>query len=328
MIMKKFTYKKLLKAISFLVLSIAFAVNAYSQNWCPAGATWYYTDESATMSGYSKLTYSHDTIINSIGCKIITHYAEGDGIFGHYAGFRFSSPYFTYEQNGVAYLYNNKEGNNKFDTLFNINAQIGDKWRFPLVDTICADSTYFMKVLNTGTKTLNGFNLKWLYIKTGPIPYPGSGDFLYGFDTITERFGPRYDDICYGLICNNSADECAHGGLRCYSDDAFGVYSTGLTSSCDYLTGTTETQIRQEILKIYPTLAQSQITLEFDLTVPISASIEIRNILGQSVKIIDNITFSNSKNKIEIDVSEFSKGLYFLEVQNENKFMSKKFVRQ
>lgn len=313
-----------LKFILFIFLCFQFAV-AKAQVWCPAGAMWYYTDNSADISGYSKLTYTIDTLINSINCKKITHYYQGDGWLGPYSFY--GSPFYTHEQNGVAYLYNNRYGNNKFDTLFNINAQIGDKWRFPLVDTTCADSTYFMKVLNTGTKTLNGFNLKWLYIKTGPIPYPGSGDFLYGFDTITERLGYRYDDICYGLICNNSADECAHGGLRCYSDDAFGVYSTGLTSSCDYLTGITESQIGKEIFKIYPNPAQSQITLEFNFTKTQNTLIEIKNILGQTVKTIDNRAFTIGKNKIEIDVSELSKGLYFIQLQSESKIMSTKFAK-
>lgn len=310
-----------------LILTFTFPLIAVAQNWSPTGATWYYSDESATMSGYSKLTYTHDTIINSLTCKIITHYAEGDGIFGHYAGFRFSSPYFTYEQNGVAYLYNNKEGNNKFDTLFNINAQIGDKWRFPLVDTICADSTYFMKVLNTGTKTLNGFNLKWLYIKAGPFPYAGSGSFISGFDTITERLGPRYDDICYSS-CYNSPDECAHGGLRCYSDDAFGVYSTGLTSPCDYLTGIAESQIGQGVLKIYPNPVTTELEIEFRDTHTLqNIIIEIKNMLGQTVKTFDSRLLANCKNKIEIDVSELSKGLYFVQLQNENNILSKKFVK-
>ena len=324
--MKKFTYKKLLKVIRVFLLCTTFAVNAHSQTWCPAGATWYYTDESADMSGYSKLTYSHDTIINSLTCKIITHYYQGASWLGPYSFY--GSPFYTYEQNGVAYLYNNKDGNNKFDTLFDINAQVGDKWRMTLVDTLCNDTLYFMKVLNTGIKNINGFNLKWLYVKAGPV----GGSFPSGFDTITERLGYRYDDINYAL-CYNSPDEFAHGGLRCYSDDAFGVYSTGLTSSCDYLTGISESQIGQGVLKIYPNPAQSQITLEFNFTKTQNTSIEIKNILGQTVKTIDNRAFTNGKNNTStklsmiIDVSEFSKGLYFVHLQSENKIISTKFVK-
>lgn len=319
--MKKFTCKKLLKAISFIILSFAFALNAHSQTWCPAGATWYYTDNSVDVSGYSKLTYTIDTLINSINCKKITHYFKGDSWLGPYSGY--GLPFYTYEQNGVAYLYNNKYGNNNFDTLFNINAQIGDNWRFPLVDTACVDSLYFMKVLNTGTKMLNGFNLKWLYVKKGP--YDNSG-FNYVWDTITERLGNRFDDLHYSM-CYNTPDEYAHGGLRCYSDDAFGLYSTGLTSPCDYLTGISKKQIGHEILKIYPNPAQSQITIEFELSNTKNTIIEIKNALGQTVKTIDNKALSKGKKKIEIDVSEFSKGLYFIQLQCETKIISTKFAK-
>ncbi|MES2398086.1 MAG: T9SS type A sorting domain-containing protein [Bacteroidota bacterium] len=313
--MKNFTCKKLLKAISFIVLNIAFIVNANSQTWCPAGATWYYTDNSADISGYSKLTYVSDTLINSINCKKITSYHEGTGWQGPYSGY--GLPFYTYEQNGVAYLYNNSFGFNKFDTLFNINGQIGDKWRFPLVDTICSDSTYFMKVLNTGTKTLNGFNLKWLYVKAGPFPYAGSGSFIYGFDTITERFGPRYDDICYAS-CYNSPDECAHGGLRCYSDDTFGVYSTVLTSSCDYLTGITESQIGQEIFKIYPNPTENEITVEYYGNIEQRLTLDLYNLIGERV---GSYQLNKGNNTTKIILSDYEAGIYFYKIISDDKII-------
>lgn len=311
--MKKFTCKKLLKAISFIVLNIAFIVNAHSQTWCPAGATWYYTDNSADISGYSKYTYASDTVINSINCKKITSYHEGNSWQGPYSGY--GLPFYTYEQNGVAYLYNNRYGNNKFDTLFNINAQIGDKWRFPLVDTTCADSTYFMKVLNTGSKILNGFNFKWFYIKEGPIDYSGDGNFTYSFDTITERLGIRYDDIdyapCYGITA-----EGAHGGLRCYSDDAFGVYSTGLTSSCDYLTGIAESQIGQGLLKIYPNPAKNEITVEYYANIEQILTLDLYNLIGERVGAYQ---LNKGNNSTKIFLPDYEAGIYFYKIISEDK---------
>lgn len=81
-------------------------------------------------------------------------------------------------------------------------------------------------------------------------------------------------------------------------------------------------------LSIYPNPAQSYITIEFDLTETKNVSIEIKNILGQTVKTIDNNAFSNGVNKIEFDVSEFSKGLYFVHLQSENGILSKKFIKE
>lgn len=91
---------------------------------------------------------------------------------------------------------------------------------------------------------------------------------------------------------------------------------------------TTGDLVQNIFLNIFPNPATNHITIEFDLTETTNISIEIKNILGQTVKEIDSSLYSNGKNKIEIDVSEFSQGLYFMQLKSENEFISKKFVKQ
>lgn len=79
---------------------------------------------------------------------------------------------------------------------------------------------------------------------------------------------------------------------------------------------------------LYPQPAQSQITIEFDLTETKNVFIEIKNVLGQNVKIIDNRSFTNGKNKIDVNVSDLSNGLYFIQLRNNKKNLSKMFVKQ
>lgn len=79
-----------------------------------------------------------------------------------------------------------------------------------------------------------------------------------------------------------------------------------------------------EELNIYPNPATNQIVIELIETK--STSIEIKNILGQTVKTIDNRVIN--KNQIEIDVSEFPNGLYFVQIQNGNKMEREKFVKE
>lgn len=276
--MKEFLYRKLLKAISIFLLCFVCGSAAHAQHWCLPGATWYYTDESADVSGYTKLTYVSDTLINTINCKKITNYKKLTGWLNNYSYYHL--PFYTYEQNGVAYLYNNRYGNNKFDTLFNINAQVGDKWHLPLLDTACVDSLYYMTVLDTGSRVLNGINLKWLYVQAGPL----GGAFPYGFDTITERLGYRYDDICYSFVCNNGPDECAHGGLRCYSDSTFGLYSTNTNIPCDYFyTDISESKKNNASLSLFPNPANDEITIVFNDATPAEGNIEIRDMLGKLI---------------------------------------------
>ncbi|MES2138411.1 MAG: T9SS type A sorting domain-containing protein [Bacteroidota bacterium] len=84
---------------------------------------------------------------------------------------------------------------------------------------------------------------------------------------------------------------------------------------------------------IYPNPVSVKITIEFETATSFS-SIEIKNVLGQTVKTIDSRAFLNGKNNtstkisMTIDVSEFSKGLYFVQLQGETKILSKIFVKQ
>jgi hypothetical protein len=285
--------KKLLIAIS--ILYIAFATNSYSQTWCPPGATWYYTDALANLEGYTKLTYSKDTVINKIACKKITCFHKGL-VFMISQGF-YSSPFFTYSENGIAYLYNNKYGKHEFEVLFDMNAQIGDKWRIPQVDTACADSLYFMEVLDTGTKMVNGFNLKWLHVKLDHSPY---------FDTITERLGYRYDNFDYSP-CHNVIADSPGGGLRCYSDNDFGLYSTKKNSSCDFITAISELQLNEDELKIYPNPANDKLTINLHFNYKQKATVDLYDLTG---KLIRSNTLKEGDDELEISTATLSEGIY------------------
>lgn len=82
------------------------------------------------------------------------------------------------------------------------------------------------------------------------------------------------------------------------------------------------------LINIYPNPSPSQLTIEFELAETKNALIEIKNMLGQTLKTINNGAFTKGSNKIEIDISKFSNGIYFVQVQSENKVMSRKFVKE
>ena len=107
------------------------------------------------------------------------------------------------------------------------------------VDTACPDSMYYMRVLNKGTKLINGFNLKWIYTKSGPLSI--GNHYYYRYDTITERLSFLKENE-YPHTCNNIAYETSRYKLRCYLDNSFGSYSTGISKTCDFITGVKETK--------------------------------------------------------------------------------------
>jgi hypothetical protein len=147
--------------------------------------------------------------------------------------------------------------------------------------------------------------------------------------------GSHVNSIVYGIEEYNS-DIYMAGGF-----DSIGVVGdpyymmlakwTGGTyvDTCGHLlTGINEAQTNNETLSIYPNPAINQIIIEFDVAETKNNLIEIKNVLGQTVKTINNIASSKGINKIEIDVSEFSNGLYFVQLFNNNKLVSTKFIKQ
>lgn len=298
------TMKKQFFALLILIMVIALPTRSISQVWCPPGATWHYSNWLIGFEGYSKLTYSKDTLIKGISCKKITNYINGPFTQGNF------SPYYTYSKNGIVYLYNDKYGINKFEILFDINAQIGDTWRMPQVDSACADSLFFITVLNTGSKTINGFNLKWLYVKKGPSPF---NNFQY--DTITERLGFRFDDIDY-TSCHGGSVEVAGGPLRCYSDSTFGLYSTNTNKPCEINTAITESDLIREGLKIYPNPASEKLNIIFPFNVwEKTATFILYDLTG---KVVLSNTLNRTADIEEISITDLSQGLYLYQIRIDN----------
>lgn len=312
----------MLKKTSHLVvvISIFFSVNVYSQTWCPTGATWYYDNSGLYYNGYVKLTYTQDTVIDSILCKEITYYSEGTwwdifngGQANHSYGY--GNSYFTYEQSGVVYIYNNINSNNRFDTLYDINAQIGDSWHLPLYydygDTACADSLLIMKVINTGTQMINGFNLKTLDVSVG-------GEFQAIYHII-EKLGYRYDDIEYWYYCQGIIAEAPHGGLRCYSDSVFGSYSAGgygTNVPCDYYpTSVSEFSRDTRNITIYPNPSTDKLNVAINLKQSETGLVEIFDITG---KLQLSQTLNSSNTITEIVTANLSEGMCFYRINVNN----------
>lgn len=203
--------------------------------------------------------------------------------------------------------------------LYDFDVEVGDTATIRLLN-FTIDSIYKLQVTAIDSFSINiGTRRYYRLTPISPVIWPCT---YFTFDWrvgMGSTLGPFYNEIPeWG---------CDDGGYEVSCFWHKGVYVWGGTF-CDYTTGINEIKGSNYQLYVYPSPAQSQITLEFDLIETQNGSIEIKNTLGQSVKTINNIIFSKGKNKIEIDVNEFSKGLYFVQLQSENKFISKKFVKE
>ncbi len=129
-----------------------------------------------------------------------------------------------------------------------------------------------------------------------------------------------YNDTLYLGIGNDTLNGVFTNRILKYMA---GTYND--TCSINF-TGIEQLTIENEI-NLYPNPSSNEITLEFNLTKQEVISFEIRNILGQIVYSNQN-QLLQGKQKLEIDVSSFSNGIYFLQMQNGNNQSSIKFVKQ
>jgi hypothetical protein len=78
-----------------------------------------------------------------------------------------------------------------------------------------------------------------------------------------------------------------------------------------------------DLLKIYPNPASTKIAIELGLTVQ-NAQINVVNVLGENV-LTQQI---GSSNAASIDIASLTNGLYFIQVKDNNKLFTQKFIKQ
>ncbi len=79
---------------------------------------------------------------------------------------------------------------------------------------------------------------------------------------------------------------------------------------------------------LYPNPAQLYITIEYELLETKDIEIEIKNMLGQTVKTVKSKNLIQGQNKIEVDVSELATGIYCISLRGDKQNSSVRFIKQ
>ena len=288
------------------VLSFLSIFSNFSQTWCDAGASWKYSHFNFAIEGYTEINYIGDTVINGQSVQLLDkHINAYDFISSQYIDIDLGEE-FTYESNGVVYLWYN----NDWDTLYNFNADIGESWRMakqPFLNACDSNST--LTVTATGNKLINGITLKYLVVDF---------NFPFGYsDTIVEKIGFISSYMLPYDICDGALDAHEGGAFRCYQDNNFSTYKPHFSEDCDFIVGIEENTIERDIVLV-PNPAASHIEIMGDL----SGNIEciLTDINGKLWAVI--------KENNKIDVSHLPKGLYILTVQLDKDISHHRFVVQ
>jgi len=276
----------------------------FSQEWCNPGATWKYNYVNFGVSGYTEITYSGDTTINSQPAKKLEKTTYVFNFFSSMFETYIREPEYTYEDNGVAYL----RYNNSWDTLFNINANIGDQWKIAKQPLFGCDSNSVMTVTNTGVTTINSQSLKYIVVE-----YFNS---MMITDTIIEKIGPTLHYMLPYDICPLDLNE--GGPFRCFYDDLFTTYMPYYNENCDFIVGQEELDLESTI-NIWPN-PTNDILHVTSLTNSLSTAYTICDLKGCIIK------QGNIKNGI-INVQNLPLGVYILKFKNKQLSSFKKFIK-
>lgn len=300
-----------------LLLSLLGSLGVTAQTWCPPSAEWYF---GIFDNGYVRVKYESDTIINSVTAKKLSKYYEGV-----YLWWNANSPYsyygtpeFMYEQNGVVYVWYN----NNWDTLYDINATIGDTWRLAKQPDIAGncDSTSTLTVIDTGTIIVSGVPLRYLdvvlnYGANWPSPQQP-------ITKIIEVIG-FIDALLPYEFCNQTHDSFDADCLKCYSDENIPLYTYCPSPSCTYyvIPSVNEHELNNS-LQISPNPASTILNINLPSNVSI---VSIYNYAGQ---LVDQKMLSNNEQFVQLNIVHYPSGIYWLQVQGQDAVQVKKFVKQ
>jgi len=182
-----------------------------------------------------------------------------------------------------------------------------------------ADKGYLITTNSTTDPTYNTFN--GLLVKLDSLGN-GCSDSILSINVI---------DITSMIVTSDTINPVVSYYPVTVGYSPFNYYGSGIkyTDLCNGYVGIEEqNNFTDDKLKIYPNPAQSKLTIEFEIEKTETNSILIKNVLGQTVKIVDIKQLSNGENKVEIDISNLQSGLYFIKMQLNKTHVLKKFIKQ
>lgn len=296
------------RTIAILATCVLLYPAAHAQNWFPDEAVWHYDYDSFFGTvGHVRVVVEGDTIIEGGTLRKLRPVREE---YSHISGQFFTQhlpvvP--VWEGQGLALVWSHTE--QTLDTLCDINALPGDRWRLPRVPDwrVCADSS-FMEVMDTGTVQIGGVPLRWLAVEVHFLiaNMPGWPPPIQ--DTLIERIGTTALYMLAHDVCNAGVDGHEGGPFRCYSDNEV-FLQRGPDLTCDFIVGMQGNGMAQAgALLLHPNPASAWVAIDYDLLVePTHAAIVIRDIAGREVK---RIALREQQQQVVWDTRQMAPGTY------------------
>lgn len=289
---KEIASKSAMKFIFYVLLPVLITFNLDAQVFAPNDAIWHYSyDPDITLDdGYQRVEVSRDTVINQRNCKVLSTTNIGYNFLSQeyyeFAG----EDIIIYEEDSIVYYL-------KSDSLFvlyDFAAKKGDSYTSICYPGHC-DSTFQVTIDSISYIKHNLDSLKAFHISIN--------DEVTSFYYV-ERLG--YSDYIlpmFNVGCDELTGPNYPGPFRCYQDGIIGLYSTGVATDCDYITGVQKIS-QDSKFSLYPNPAHN--TFVIYMGDDQEYSYEIRNSYGG---LLDRNSFQG---EISIQMAAYESGIYFV----------------
>lgn len=146
----------------------------------------------------------------------------------------------------------------------------------------------------------------------------------------------RFDLVSSSWLQLTSIPAIERRGGMCFANNTTLYYTTGIDQTDLRLKQTWKIFNPNSVtdfstlstFNIFPNPATNLIYIEFESLISNTWIIEITNSLGQVVNRFNYESIYNWNNKVEIDLNSFMKGIYFVQLQNKDHFIVKKFIKK
>ncbi len=292
-----------MKKTAFILILLAATLQSYSRDFAPAGAIWHYTQGTINpdVTSFKTIESVSDTTINGVQCmKMIEveRYFDTTKVIYHY----------MYSENDSVFFF----ADSGFHLLYDFGADAGDTIILDYFSTY--DGTPLKMIVDSvGTIMVNNLERKIQYITCG--------------DGMVIEFGKQViEGIGSTLFMFPVLDGSLDGPLRCYQDSTTGLflnpfhpdYGWNHQDCKEIITGTEEIKNR-ETISVFPNPTEGVFSIK---NIDRETAYKIIDING---KVIKRGVIRKSK---EINIGEFSKGIYFIELENESMLIVRKIIRK
>jgi hypothetical protein len=308
----------------FLIFFISISQLHSQSNWCPSGSVWYYGFDTEYFSGYIKVEYVLDTIIQSVSCKKLQKTMYSYNFVSQELNSYIVGNEYTYAEDGKVFYYTA----NKFFTLYDFAAQPGDTWTVPGTKQYeNCDSTGIVKVDSIGTIQIDGVQHRYICVS----PAESYSEWGWRSVKIIENIGPveRFANNSYDFLfpvklsfCGMALDEHIEGGFfRCYSNASGFDYASGIVAECDFIpTGEEEFRF-SNIVSIHPNPFNRFTSIHMSINYK-QGNVYVFNTEG---RLINQFKLTGLENSL--DLSSFKSGIYMFVIEIDNQIQTFRSIK-